>query len=150
MINFNWPDGPLSATTTTVDDCQVVQLSKIHNGRSGNLTVIQPGMNFPLEIRRVFYLYDVPSGTTRGGHAHRQLYQLLVAASGSIEVLLDDGERKRAVFMNRPDIGLLIVPGIWGELQGFSAGAICLVMASDVYLEEDYLRNMDDFRRFKQ
>ena len=149
MISSSWPDGPLSVATTTIDDCRVVQLSKIHNGRSGNLTVVQPGANFPFEIKRAYYLYDVPSGATRGGHAHRQLYQLLVAASGSIEVVLDDGENKRTVFMNRPDVGLLVVPGIWRELQEFSSGAICLVMASESFDEADYIRTYAAFENVK-
>jgi len=133
----------------TLRDCQVVKLPKVHS-RSGNLTAIEPGINYPIEIKRVFYLYDVPSGSDRGGHAHKTLFQLLIAASGSFEIVLDDGREHQTFFLNRPDRGLLVTPGIWGELQEFSAGAICLVMASDVYLEEDYLRDMDNFRRFKQ
>lgn len=97
----------------------------------------------------MYYLYDIPSGSDRGGHAHKALYQLIVAASGSFDVLLDDGGTKRVVTLNQPDIGLYVVPGIWRELSNFSAGSICLVMASEGYDEADYIRDYDVFQSLK-
>lgn len=110
---------------------------------------MQPQWNCPIEIRRVYYLYDVPGGASRGGHAHRDLHQILVAAGGSFDVLLDDGRNRRTVMLNRPYHALHIVPGIWRELSNFSSGSICLVLASAVYEESDYLRNYESFRSLK-
>lgn len=134
--------------SSTIFDCVVMPLSKIHN-RSGNITIVEGEQNLPFDIKRVYYLYDIPGGESRGGHAHRNLYQLVVAASGAFDVLLDDGKNKKVVTLNRPDIGLLIVPGIWRELFEFSSGAVCLVMASEVYDEEDYMRFYKDFEVYK-
>ena len=97
------------------------------------------------DVFRIYYLYDIPGGEDRGGHAHKELRQLIVAASGSFNVLLDDGLNKKIVTLNRPDYGLLVVPGIWRELMEFSSGAICLVLASEIYMETDYIRNFEDF-----
>ena len=111
---------------TSVYDCVVPPLTKIHN-RAGNITILEGQTNVPFDIKRVYYLYDIPGGESRGGHAHKELHQLAVAVSGSFDVLLDDGENKKIVTLNRPDYGLLIVPGIWRELLEFSSGAVCLV-----------------------
>lgn len=132
----------------SVYDCVVLPLNKIHN-RAGNITIIEGDKNIPFKIKRIYYLYDIPGGQDRGGHAHKDLKQLLVAASGSFNVFLDDGKNKKIVTLNRPDIGLLIVPGIWRELMEFSSGAICLVLASNVYDEADYIRDFEGFINFK-
>ena len=132
----------------SVYDCVVLPLSKIHN-RAGNITIVEGRTHLPFDIRRVFYLYDIPGGEGRGGHAHKLLNQLIVAASGAFDILLDDGTNKKIVALNRPDHGLLLVSGIWGKLMTFSSGAVCLVLASDVYDEQDYIRSYEDFLEFK-
>lgn len=124
--------------------CNVIELNKIHN-RSGNITIIQNELHLPFSIRRVYYLYDVPGGSERGGHAHKELYQLIVAASGSFDVVLDDGRGKKIVHLNRPNFGLVVVPGIWREIVNFSSGAICLVLASEKYSASDYIRDYSEF-----
>lgn len=129
----------------TVDDCRVVELESHDGQRLGKLTVVGCASEFPFAVKRVYYLYDVPGGESRGGHAHKSLYQLLVAVSGSFTVVLDDGQNKRSVFLNRSHKGLLIVPGIWRTLEDFSSGAVCLVLASEEYDENDYIRNYQDF-----
>ncbi|MCM1021420.1 MAG: FdtA/QdtA family cupin domain-containing protein [Muribaculum sp.] len=135
---------------STVDDCQTVRLESHSNSRNGNLTVMQNNEEAPFDIQRVYYLYDVPAGESRGGHAHLQLHQMLVATSGSFCVTLSDGlGNERTVMLNRPNIGLHIVPGIWRTLHDFSSGAVCLVMASLPYNEEDYIREHDDFLKLK-
>ena len=133
---------------SSVYDCVTLPLSKIHN-RAGNITIVEENKNVPFEIKRVYYLYDIPGGEARGGHAHKALYQLVIAASGSFDVLLDDGINKKVVTLNRPYYGLLIVPGIWRELIEFSSGAICLVLASDRYNSDDYLRDYPGFVEWK-
>lgn len=133
---------------SSVFDCSVLELPRIQN-RAGNITPIQGRVNIPFGIKRIYYLYDVPGGEARGGHAHTELYQLMVAASGSFDVLLDDGRNKRVVNLNRPYFGLLIVPGLWRELMNFSSGAICLVLASSIYSEYDYIRVYDKFKEYK-
>jgi hypothetical protein len=127
-----------------VFDCVILPLNKIHN-RAGNITIVEGQKSVPFEVRRIYYLYDIPGGESRGGHAHKELYQLIVAASGSFSVLLEDGQNKKIVTLNRPDYGLLIVPGIWRELFDFSSGAICLVLASTKYDETDYIRDYESF-----
>jgi dTDP-4-dehydrorhamnose 3,5-epimerase-like enzyme len=134
---------------SSVYNCNVIQLPKVHNP-AGNITVIENNVQIPFDVKRVYYLYDIPSGETRGGHAHYELRQLIVAASGSFDVLVDDGKNKKIVTLNRPDYGLLIVPGIWRELINFSSGAICLVLASDIYTEKDYIRDYSEFVDFKK
>ena len=131
----------------TVYDCSVIQLGKIENDR-GNLTVVQSGDTVPFDVKRVFYLYDIPGGEARGAHAHKECHQFLVAASGSFEVVLDDGTNKRTVFLNRPFLGVHIPPGIWAAEQEFSSGAVCLVLASEGYDESDYIRDYDEFLTF--
>ena len=133
---------------SSVYDCVVLPLNKIHN-RAGNITIVEGQRNVPFDIRRIYYLYDIPGGEARGGHAHKELNQLIVAGSGSFNVLLHDGQNKKIVTLNRPDYGLLIVPGIWRELFEFSSGAICLVLASDMYDENDYFRDYTDFMEWK-
>lgn len=127
-----------------VYNCSVIELPKITD-RSGNITPIEAFKNIPFEIRRVFYSYDIPGGESRGAHAHKNCHQFLIAASGSFEVLLDDGFNKRTVLLNRPFYGLHIPPGIWASEQGFSSGSICLVLASHKYEKEDYIRDYDEF-----
>jgi hypothetical protein len=132
----------------SIYDCSIVQLNKIHN-RAGNITIVENDNNIPFKVKRIYYLYDIPSGEVRGGHAHKKLFQLIVAASGSFDVLLDDGINKRIIRLNRPDYGLLILPGIWRELFEFSSGSVCLVLASMKYDEEDYLRDYTAFKAIK-
>ena len=128
----------------TVYDCSVIALPKIEN-RSGNITPIHGNLNVPFEIRRVFYSYDIPGGESRGAHAYKECHQFLIAASGSYEVMLDDGGNKRTVLLNRPFYGLHIPLGIWAAEQGFSSGAICLVLTSQSYNAEDYIRDNNEF-----
>ncbi len=132
----------------SIYDCVILPLSKIHN-RAGNITIVEGKKNIPFDVRRIYYLYDIPGGEDRGGHAHKELYQLIVAASGSFNVLLNDGQNKKIVTLNRPDYGVLVVPGIWRELFEFSSGAICLVLASQKYDQEDYIRQYDQFVDFR-
>ena len=133
---------------STVHDCSIIELPKIHN-RAGNITPIENFINIPFKIKRIYYLYDIPGGEERGGHAHKNLRQLIVAASGSFDVLLDDGINRKIVHLNRPYFGLLMPNLIWRELMNFSSGSICLVLASHRYNEKDYLRNYKDFLKFK-
>ncbi len=131
-----------------IHSCNVVELDKIHNP-SGNITIIQNGDRQPFDIKRIYYLYDIPGGSERGGHAHKELCQLMVAAGGSFDVILDDGRNKKIIQLNRPYFGLLIVPGIWREIVNFSSGAICLVLASQKYSADDYLRDYNEFLKWK-
>ena len=133
---------------SNIYSCSVLELSRIHNP-SGNITIVQSDSVLPFDIKRVYYLYDVPGGSERGGHAHKVLQQLIVAASGSFDVILDDGAMKKTVHLNRPNYGLLIVPGIWREIINFSSGAICLVLASERYNPSDYIRDYSDFKKTK-
>ena len=134
----------------SVFDCSMIELDKHHSDRKGNLTVVQNGDTLPFDVKRVYYLYDVPGGESRGVHAHRDLSQFMVAASGSFRVTLDDGKVKRSFFLNRPYQGLYVKPGIWRDLDDFSSGAVCMVLASDVYKKEDYIRNYDEFLEFRE
>jgi WxcM-like, C-terminal. len=133
---------------SSIYDCSVIELDK-HHHEKGNITVVESGQTVPFDVKRAYYLYDVPGGESRGGHAHRELRQLIVAASGSFSVTLDDGKVKKTVFLNRPYQALLVVPGIWRELDDFSSGSVCLVLASHVYDEQDYIRNYADFLKMK-
>ena len=132
---------------TSVYECSVVHLPKIHN-EAGNLTALDNQINIPFDVKRVYYLYDVPGGAERGGHGHKKLQQFIIALSGSFDVLIDDGTNKKVVHLDRPYIGLHIVSGIWRELINFSSGAICLVLASEKYTEEDYLRDFEAYKIF--
>lgn len=133
----------------SVFDCSLCQLNKFHDPE-GNLTVVSENVHVPFPINRVFYSYDIPGGEDRGAHAHKECHQFIIAASGSFEVVLDDGTNKRTVALNRPFWGLHVPPGIWASEQGFSSGSICLVLASHGYSEEDYIRNYDDFMKYVQ
>jgi hypothetical protein len=134
---------------STVNDCKIIQLSKIHN-RAGNITIVENNLDIPFDVKRIYYLYDVPSNETRGGHAHKELYQLVIGASGSFNINLNDGRNNKTIFLNRPDFGLLIVPGIWRDLSDFSSGSVCLVFASEIYSENDYIRDYDEFITLKK
>jgi dTDP-4-dehydrorhamnose 3,5-epimerase-like enzyme len=130
----------------SIDKCKMISLPCVHDpeGR-GNLTFVESGRQAPFEIRRVYYLYDVPGGATRAGHGHRQLEQLLIAMSGSFDVVVDDGAQKRRYHLNRSYHGLLIPAMIWREIDNFSSGSVCMVLASEYYDESDYFRNYTDF-----
>jgi hypothetical protein len=134
---------------STVVDCKLIKLSKINN-RAGNITIIENNLDVPFEVKRIYYLYDIPSNETRGGHAHKELYQLVIGASGSFKIRLNDGVNYKNIFLNRPDFGLLIVPGIWRDLSDFSSGSVCLVFASEIYSENDYIRDYDEFITLKK
>lgn len=133
----------------SVYDCSIIELDKHHSERMGNLSVVQNGDTVPFDVKRVYYLYDVPGGESRGSHAHRELSQLIIAASGSFRVTLDDGNVKRGFILNRPYHGLYVKPGIWRDLDDFSSGAVCMVLASEVYQPEDYIRDYNDFLEFR-
>lgn len=133
-----------------VFDCSMVELDKHHEDRRGNLTVVENGITLPFDVKRVYYLYDVPGGENRGAHAHKELSQLIIAASGSFTVTLDDGKCKRSFFLNRPYQGLYVKPGMWRDLDDFSSGAVCMVLASEVYQKEDYIRDYQEFLEFRK
>lgn len=128
----------------SIDLCQMVDLPKITDAR-GNLTFIEGCNHVPFDIERVYYLYDVPGGAERGGHAHKGLQQLIIAMSGSFDVVLDDGVKKKRVHLNRSYSGLYVCPMIWRELDNFSSGSVCMVLASNRYDEDDYYRDYDEF-----
>jgi len=134
----------------SVFDCTMVELDRHHSERNGNLTVVENGVTLPFDVKRAYYIYDVPGGESRGAHAHRELEQLIVAASGSFTVKLDDGVSKRSFFLNRPYQGLYVKPGLWRDLEDFSSGAVCMVLASDVYRQEDYIRDYNEFIDFRK
>lgn len=129
-----------------IETCQILDLPKIHDPR-GNLTFIEGGRHIPFDIKRVYYLYDVPGGAERGGHAHKELHQLIIAMSGSFDVILDDGNNKKRVHLNRSYNGLYVCPMIWRELDNFSSGSVCMVLASNKYDEADYYRNYAEYIR---
>lgn len=131
----------------TVFDCSLYSLVRNHD-EEGNLTYVYNNIHLPFDVKRIFYSYDIPGGESRGAHAHKECHQFLIAASGSFEVALDDGVNKRTVLLNRPFYGLHVPPGIWAAEQGFSSGSICLVLASEGYLEDDYIRNYEDFLEY--
>ncbi|MEM4723814.1 MAG: FdtA/QdtA family cupin domain-containing protein [Candidatus Hadarchaeum sp.] len=127
-----------------IDHCRIIELPKISDPR-GNLTFIEANRHIPFEIRRVFYLYDVPGGADRGAHAHKALQQLIIAMSGSFDVVLDDGTKKKRIHLNRAYYGLYLCPMVWSYLDNFSSGAVCMVLASDFYDESDYFRDYDSY-----
>ena len=130
----------------SIADCQIIELPKIHDPR-GNLTFVESNNQIPFAIERVYYLYDVPGGSDRGGHAHKALHQLIIAMSGSFDVVVDDGKEKKRVHLNRSYNGLYVCPMIWRELDNFSSGAVCMVLASNKYAESDYYRDYAEFMR---
>jgi hypothetical protein len=130
----------------SIDLCKIIDLPKIHDPR-GNLTFIEGGNHIPFDIKRVYYLYDVPGGSERGGHAHKDLHQLIIAMSGSFDVVLDDGDSKKRVHLCRSYYGLYVCPMIWRELDNFSSGSVCMVLASNVYDEADYYRDYAEFMK---
>lgn len=133
----------------TVYDCSIIELPRIEN-RAGNITPVENHKNIPFEVKRIFYLYDIPGGEDRGAHAHEECHQFLIAASGSFEIEMDDGLNKRTVTLNRPYFGLHIPPGIWAAEKSFSSGAICLVLASHKYNEDDYIREYEAYLWFRK
>jgi len=132
----------------TIKDIRIIDIPKITDPR-GNISVIEKN-TLPFDIKRVYYLYDVPSDASRGGHAHKLQLEVLIALSGSFEVKLDNGENVKTIMLNKPNKGLLIPVGVWRELENFSSGSVCLVMASDVFDEDDYIRDYNDFKLFKR
>ena len=126
--------------------CKIIDLPKV-TSTSGNLTFIEENRHIPFQIKRVYYLYDVPAGEERGGHAHKRLQQLIISASGSFDVVLDDGSKRKRFHLNRAYCGLYIPPMLWRELNNFSSGSVCLVLASDLYDEKDYIRDYEVFKR---
>lgn len=133
----------------SVFDCGIIELDRHHSARKGDISVVENGETVPFDTKRLYYLYDVPGGVSRGGHAHKGLWQLVIAASGCFTVTLDDGNVKRAFTLNRPYQGLLVKPGIWRELDDFSSGSVCLVLASEKYEESDYIRTYDEFVTYR-
>jgi dTDP-4-dehydrorhamnose 3,5-epimerase-like enzyme len=131
-------------STFNLDACRIIDLPKITDAR-GNLTFVEGGQHIPFEIKRTYYLYDVPGGAERGGHAHKGLHQLIIAISGAFDIVLDDGRQKKRYHLNRSYFGLYVCPMIWREMDNFSSGAVCLVLASNLYDEADYYRDYNDF-----
>lgn len=154
----NISDTPLPILNSTLSpkakhsvyDCGIITLDRHHSQRKGDISVIENGATVPFDVKRIYYLYDVPGGESRGGHAHKQLHQLILAASGSFTVTLDDGNVKRSYTLNRPYQGLLVQPGIWRTLDDFSSGSVCLVLASEKYDAEDYIRDYDEFIEYRK
>jgi hypothetical protein len=135
-------------TKPSVYDCSIIELPVNHNEK-GNLTIVENSQHIPFDVRRVFYLYDIPGGESRGAHAHKECHQFLVAASGAFEIALDDGKARRTVVLNRPYYGLHIPPGIWAAEQGFSSGAICLALTSREYDADDYIRDYTEYQAWR-
>ena len=133
----------------SVYDCTIVELPQVHN-EAGNITAIENNKNIPFETKRIYYLYDIPGGEDRGAHAHKNLQQFIIAASGSFDITIDDGFNKRTFSLNHPNRAFHLVSGIWRELSNFSSGAICLVLASEKYDEKDYIREYAEFKEFKE
>lgn len=135
--------------TTTVDDCRIIELGK-HHGATGNITVVENGKVIDFDIKRVFYIYDIPGGVTRGAHAHKTLRELIVAATGSFEVRVFDGEREKVFLLNHPSKALYLPCGVWEELRNFSSGSVALVLASTPHMPEDYFRDIDEFLKYRK
>lgn len=141
-------DVKVENSTSSVFDCSLIELPVINN-RAGKITPVHNSENIPFDVERIFYVYDIPMGEKRGSHAHKTCHEILIAASGSFEVELDDGVNKRIVFLNRPMMGLHIPPGVWATEQNYSSGAVCLVLTSDKYEEEDYIRTYSNFKKYR-
>ncbi len=133
---------------TTIDDCRIVELGK-HHGATGNLTVVDNGKTAQFETKRVFFIYDIPGGVSRGGHSHKTLRELIIATSGSFEVYVNDGKREQTFTLNNPSKALLLPAGVWEELRNFSSGAVALVLASIPYEPTDYIRDFQEFIKYK-
>ena len=133
---------------TTVYDCSIIEMPRLKN-RAGNISIVENQDNLPFDVKRIFYIYDIPGGEDRGAHAHKECHQFLIAVNGSFEIEMDDGVNKRTVQLNRPYYGLHIPPGIWAAEKGFSSGAICLVLASEGFDEKDYIRDYNNFIKIK-
>ncbi|MEP6552253.1 MAG: FdtA/QdtA family cupin domain-containing protein [Ferruginibacter sp.] len=133
----------------SIFDCSIIHLPRINN-RVGNITSVENLINIPFEVKRIYYLYDIPGGESRGGHAHKELESLLVAVSGSFDVTVDDGINKKTIQLNRPYLGLNIKPGMWRDISNFSSGAVLLVLASQSYIENDYIREYSHYLDFKK
>lgn len=138
----------MKAQKTTIEDCYILDLRKIQDKR-GNLTPIEGGDDIPFDIKRIYYLYDIPDGESRGAHAHKELQQLIIAVNGFFTITLDDGQNKKSYTLNQPYKGLLIKPGIWRDIKDFSSNAVLLCLASDHYEATDYIRNYEEFCRYK-
>ncbi len=136
----------LTEKYSVLNDCKIINFPKINDYR-GNLSFIEENRQVPFKIKRVYYLYDVPSGATRGGHAHKALHQVVIALSGSFDVILDDGHHRRSFFLNRPHYGIYIPPKVWREIENFSSNSVALSLVSEVYDESDYVREYDDYKR---
>jgi hypothetical protein len=132
----------------TVFDCSIIHLPKIHS-RQGNITPVENNVNIPFDVKRIYYLYDIPGGESRGAHGHKNLESLIIALSGSFDVTIEDGINKKTVQLNRPYLGLNVKPGMWRDISNFSSGAICLVLASDKYEVEDYFRDYSEYLKFR-
>ena len=140
---------PITNRRYSVYDCGIITLDRHHSQRKGDISVIENGETIPFDVKRIYYLYDVPGGESRGGHAHKELQQLILAASGSFTVTLDDGKVRRTFNLNRPYQGLLVKPGIWRTLDDFSSGSVCLVLASEKYDAADYIRDYDEYIKYR-
>lgn len=134
--------------SSSVKDCKLITLEQIGD-RRGHISVVENNTEIPFDLKRIYYLYDVPSGEERGGHGHKELQQLIVAVSGSFDILVKDGQEEKTFSLNRPHTGLYFPPGLWREINNFSSGAICLVLASQIYQENDYLRDYKEFLSYK-
>lgn len=134
-----------SHKSSDINDCKLITLNK-HHHENGNLSVVENGRQLPFDINRVYYLYDVPGGVERGGHSHRQCHEFIIAVSGSFDIEIDDGSKKRKITLNRSNCGLHVMPGIWRVLDNFSSGSVCLVIASECYSETDYVRDYSEFK----
>ena len=139
----------MTSNLYTVFDCSIIYLPKIQN-RAGNITPVTNLENIPFIIKRIYYLYDMPGGESRGAHAHKKLEQLVIALSGSFDITLDDGRNKKSIHLARPYMGLHMLPGMWRDINNFSSGAICLVLASELYDEKDYIREYSEFMEYKK
>lgn len=133
----------------TIDDCTLIKLERHPSDRLGNLSVVESNTTLPFDLKRTFFIYDVPGGESRGGHAHKEILEFIVAASGSFSVTLDDGVNRRTVLLNHPYVGLLIQPGIWLTLDDFSSGAVALVMTSDFFSADDHIKDYNDFLKLR-
>lgn len=139
----------MKLNNNTIFDCNLVDLSRLSSSSCHN-KILENGNNIPFDVKRVYYLYNIPNAEERGGHAHYELEQYIVAASGSFDVILDDGVNKKTFTLNRPNIALHIVPGLWRDLTNFSSKSVCLVLASHIYEAKDYIRNYNKFKKYKK